>query len=33
MSLLGSIAFSGLLSIGSYKTSQNRRNYHFTISK
>lgn len=33
MSLLSSIAFAGLLSVGSYKTSLNRKDYHFTISK
>lgn len=33
MSLLSGLAFAILLSIGSYKTSLNRKDYHFTISK
>lgn len=33
MSLLSGLAFAALLSVGSYKTSQNRKDYHFTLSK
>ena len=33
MSLLSGLAFAILLSIGSYKTSLNRKDYHFTISE
>ena len=33
MSLLSGLAFAVLLSIGSYKTSINRKDYHFTISE
>jgi len=32
MSLLSGLAFAALLSVGSYKTSQNRKDYHFTLS-